>query len=80
MSGWLSNNINHEYPIFRYQCYLWLVARTYIITAICLYMMMRPLNTYDGAIGFMGEAFEFLFRLFWLLPVLVAWLIYFIIF
>ena len=47
-----------------------------IMTIICLLFMFRPLE-YEVSIT---SGMELIFRIFWLIPILFCWLIYFIIF
>ena len=44
------------------------------LTIICLWMMFRPIRDCSG---YLGGAFEAMFRLFWLIPIGFIWAVYF---
>lgn len=51
------------------------------LTIIMLIIMNRPLSKTSGSDMFgIGQALEGFSRLFWILPILLSWLIYFIVF
>ncbi len=47
-----------------------------IISLILLFIMFRPMSREDTA-GYFGGGLTALFRLFWLIPILLTWTIFF---
>lgn len=46
-----------------------------VLTLYCLWRIFRPIPHADSGIG---DAIAMLFRLFWLIPVLLGWIVYLI--
>lgn len=49
-----------------------------IITIVILGIMFRPVESCGNDFWGFGTAIECLFRLFWMIPLLFVWLVYFI--